>query len=43
MFDSVIDKEPESLEETFENLEVLNKRLVTKLNEQGLDYKFDPI
>ena len=43
MFDDPIERDPQSLsfEETFENLNLLNRRLVTKLNEHGLDQRFE--
>jgi hypothetical protein len=43
MFDYPIDKDPQTLEESFDNLDVLNRRLVVKLNEQGLDHRFEPM
>ena len=43
MFDESLDKDPQTLEESQENLEWLSRKMITKLNEQGLDHKFEHI
>ena len=43
MFDESLDKDPQTLEESQENMEWLSRKMITKLNEQGLDHKFEPI
>ncbi len=43
MFDDPLERDPQNLtfEETFENLDLLNRRLVQKLNEAGLDQEYE--
>jgi hypothetical protein len=43
MFDESLDKEPQTFEESQENMEWLNRKMIIKLNEKGLDHKFEPI
>lgn len=43
MFDDPLERDPQNLtfEETFENLDLLNRRLVQKLNDAGLDHDYE--